>query len=69
MNIHAVNQLPTCCAAACLYQAGENQGVGGLSRPGGPGHPLQRGPGEPATGQESRGDEEVLHRAQDAEVN
>lgn len=52
-----------------FYQAGENQGVGGQSRPRSLGHPLQRRPGEPATGHEWRGEAEVLHGAQDAEVN
>lgn len=52
-----------------LYQVGENQGVGGQSRPRSLGHPVQRRPGEPAPGHERRREAGVLHGAQDAEVN
>lgn len=52
-----------------LHQVGENQGVGGQSRPRSLGHPLQRQPGESTAGHERRGETEVLQRAQDAEVN
>lgn len=62
---------PSDLVAALFFfnQVGENQGVGGQSRPGGRGHPLQRRPGEPATGRERGGAAAVLRGAQDAEVN
>lgn len=50
-------------------QVGENQGVGGRPRRWSLGHPLQRRPGEQPAGHERRGDAEILHGAQDAEVN
>lgn len=59
----------TSSVAADFDQVGENQGVGGQSRPWGLDHPFQCRPGEPATGQERRGDADVLQRVQYAEVN
>lgn len=55
--------------AAVSHQVGENQGVGGQPRSRSRGHPLQRKPGEQATGHERRGETQVLHGAEDAEVN
>lgn len=57
------------CSCCFFYQVGENQGVGGQSRPRSLGHPLQWQPGEPDPRHEQRRAAEVLHGTQDTEVN